>query len=310
MNKFKSSVGAVTVGALAVTATVMPTMATTVLLPGVTTGLPVGAALPEGLFSVTVGSYAYVNATSGALGPFGGPARAELPIAAEILLWSTGYKIAGANLTFQYAQPMLGLGISSQNVNTYSSGMQSPYLGAWLNWNLGGGFHFGLGQGVNIAVQNTPYAFTQGWTSYQQDAALTYLKDGWHFTAHLAYGTGLDGTNTVPFGPRTTGPAWVNLDLTATKKIGKWEAGLVAFGSWEVSTPFIGYLRESSIEAGGLLGYDFGPVTIQGKLTRSLTTQNVLQLPANDATITRAFVNVIIPLWVAAPPSPTHKIIK
>ena len=103
-----------------------------------------------------------------------------------------------------------------------------------------------------------------------QVAALSYLNDGWNFTATFAYGTGRNGTT-----PGSFAPSWLNYDLTATKTFGKWEIGPIAFGSADLSSPYAGYSRQSQFAMGGLLGYNFGPVNLQLKLTTDLAEQQL-----------------------------------
>jgi hypothetical protein len=46
----------------------------------------------------------------------------------------------------------------------------------------------------------------------------------------------------------------LNVDLTASRKFGDWEFGLVAFGSTDLNSPVDGYLKQSQIAVGGLIG--------------------------------------------------------
>jgi hypothetical protein len=88
-------------------------------------------------------------------------------------------------------------------------------------------------------------------------AALSYLKDGWDLTSTFIFGTGKDGTDGAP--------AWFNVDLTVTKKIGKFEIGAVAFSSTDLNAPYLGYAKQSQFAAGGLIGYDFGIINARGR---------------------------------------------
>jgi hypothetical protein len=40
-------------------------------------------------------------------------------------------------------------------------------------------------------------------------------------------------------------PDFLNVDLTASRKFGDWEFGLVAFGSTDLNSPVDGYLKQS-----------------------------------------------------------------
>ncbi len=62
-------------------------------------------------------------------------------------------------------------------------------------------------------------------------------------------------------------PSFINLDLTATKRFGKWELGWVGFYSDDLSAPVPNYPKQSQFAMGGLVGYHFGPVILQTYLT-------------------------------------------
>jgi Putative MetA-pathway of phenol degradation len=58
-------------------------------------------------------------------------------------------------------------------------------------------------------------------------------------------------------------PAFRNVDLTATKKFGKWELEAVAYPSTDLWHPIASYQKQSHAAAGGLLGYNLGPLALQ-----------------------------------------------
>ena len=86
-------------------------------------------------------------------------------------------------------------------------------------------------------------------------AAVTYNADNWDLTAHVIYGTTGDKLRAEPTNGLKDHPDYVNLDLTATKTLGKWEVGAVAFGSWDVSSvsePFgVTYAKQAQFALGG-----------------------------------------------------------
>ena len=83
---------------------------------------------------------------------------------------------------------------------------------------------------------------------------------------------------------------FINLDLTATKKFGKWEIGPVAYASWDLSSPIAGYSKQSQFAVGGLVGYDFGPVTLQVYVTTDVAQHNY------GGYDTRGWGRIILPL--------------
>src|SRR5271154_3922012 len=56
----------------------------------------------------------------------------------------------------------------------------------------------------------------------------------------------------APSGLNGCNPDFINIELTATKKFGKWEFGPVAFGSTDLTNPIAGYQKQSQFAAGGL----------------------------------------------------------
>jgi hypothetical protein len=85
-------------------------------------------------------------------------------------------------------------------------------------------------------------------------------------------------------------PDFINLDLTATKKFGPWEIGAVAFGSSDLNRPVPTYLKQSQFAVGGLVGYNFGPFSVQGYVTTDVAEENY------GGKDTRGWFRVILPL--------------
>ena len=129
------------------------------------------------------------------------------------------------------------------------TGWLNPLAEVTLKWNLGNGFNFGVQEGVHLpvegALKNIGAAYD--FASFQQVASLSYLNDGRNLTATAIYGTGRNGIKAG-----SNAPDWFNYDLTATKTLGKWEIGPIGFGSTDISTPYVGYLRQSQFALGGL----------------------------------------------------------
>ena len=101
----------------------------------------------------------------------------------------------------------------------------------------------------------------------------------------------------TPFALNGCNPDFLNVDLTASRKFGDWEFGLVAFGSTDLNSPVDGYLKQSQIAVGGLIGKSFGTVILQAYLTTDVYEKNY---GGHD---TRLWGRFIIPVW--QPPTPT-----
>lgn len=253
------------------------------LFPGITAGIPLGAAPPEGLYAIQLPSYGYRDTS---------PGQNVAVLVPAWIIWSTPWTLAGGHVLFDVASPMA-------NVNAHGvinrGGFVSPLIDAQIKWDLGGGFFGGFQAGVWLPVQTdlNSLGTAHDFASFQAIGALSYLKDGWDLSGTLVFGTGRSGSATSLAG--TYGPDWGNIDLTATRKFGKFEAGLVGFASADLDAPNPGYAKQSQIALGGLVGYDFGPLNLQFKLTRDVMQANY------GGYETRFWTNVTIPLWVAAP---------
>lgn len=243
--------------------------------PGETVGVAAGAPLPEGVYFVNTFDLGHRDGVDVTL-------AVDIPVVA----WSTPWTLLGARVQFLVATPAIG--VSAPNTNS-TVDMFNPLISGQLAWDLGNGWGVSYLLGAYIGVE-TPVAFDS--TSINQRFAVSYTGNGWNLTANLIYGIQLDAvTNTI-------NPDFLNLDLTATKKFGKWEIGPVAFGSTDLTTPFVGYQKQSQFALGGLVGYDFGPLILQAYVTTDVAEENY------GGRDTRGWFRVIIPVWT--PPAPVY----
>ncbi len=262
-------------------------VAGSVTQPGETVGVPAGAPLPEGLYFTNTADWGCRNTTPTSC--FG--------ITIPIVTWSTPWTFLGARVQFFSVTPVAESGVSN---TSYDASFFNPALFGQLAWNLGNGFGVSYALGAYAGVDQA-VAFSS--TSFNQRFALSYIGNDWDLTANLIYGTQLDIlTNQpqispcpVPFGLKGCNPDFLNLDLTATKKLGKWEFGAVAYGSTDLTSPIAGYQKQSQFAAGGLLGYDFGPIKLQAYATTDVFEHNY------GGTDTRGWLRMIVPLWKPAP---------
>ena len=280
--------GALLSAVLAVTAT--GAMAGgSVTLKGETSGLALGAALPEGFYFLNTG--AYLNRSNTGL---------EAIVSIPVLAWSTPWDLLGGHVEAYVAAPVDG--IWGTAVSPGSSGFYNPAAFVGEAWNLGGGFHVSEFLG-GYAPEKSGGLASNNWV-FNTRTALTYLTNGWDFTAHAIYGVvGKNLTNNYQ-----TTPDYFNLDLTAVKSLGKWEVGPVAYYSTNTSTSYTtptanlsganatyagtGTVNGSQddIAVGALVGYNFPGITLQLYLTREIEQDN------QGGHDTMAFFRTIIPL--------------
>jgi hypothetical protein len=265
--KMKSNLKKLAASSMLTVSTAVSALAGSVNQPGETVGLPVGAPLSPGFYFLDTTDWG-VRSTS---------PNTAVGVTIPVLAWSTPWTFLGARVQFVVATPAVEEGTNHLN---YADGLYNPFFGGQLAWDLGGGFGFSYMLG-GFAGVHTPVSFDSA--SLNQRFALSYTADGWNLTANTIW-----GIQAQPF-TATPNPDFINVDLTATKKFGKWEIGPVAFGSSDLSSPIPTYLRQSQFALGGLVGYDFGPVILQAYLTRDVVEQNY------GGFDTRAWGRIIIP---------------
>jgi hypothetical protein len=219
-----------------------------------------------------------------------------------VVAWSTPVTLLGARLQFLVATPAVLVAV--EHTNSFW-GMYNPLVSSQLAWDLGNGWGFSYLFGAYLDV-HSDVAWSS--TSINQRFALSYTRDGWNLTANVIWGIHLDSVTdrpqlspcpSSPLGLRGCNPDFVNVDLTATKKIGKWEIGPVAYGSTDLNRPVAGYQKQSQFAVGGLIGYDFGPLTLQTYVTTEVSESNY------GGRDTRGWARLILPLGnLFAQPAP------
>jgi hypothetical protein len=270
-------------GMLSLCSTV-PALAGSVTQPGETVGIATGAPLPPGIYFVNTLDFGCRDTE---------PNNTCSGLTIPVVAWSTPWTIFGARLQFLAAAPALESGVV--NGGPYDASFYNPAFFGQLAWDLGGGWGFSYLIGAYFDVHES-LAWSD--TSLNQRLAVSYTGGGWNITANLIYMTHADNiTNRPQLSPcpaplpaNGCNPDSLNLDLTFTKKFGKWEFGPVAYGSWDLTDPIPQYQQQRQFAVGGLVGYDFGNVTLQSYLTTVVSQDN---FGGDD---TRLWTRVIIPL--------------
>lgn len=245
--------------------------AESVVRPGTTLGLSTASPDPVGLYYIHLSSVG-VRATR----PSASVNNANVPA----FLWSTPWSLADARLEFIAALPFVA---EREAGAAYQSGFGQGFLAGRLSWDLGAdvGVSYLLG---GYLPGETEFLTTSASLSHR--FAASYTGDGWNLTAHLLYGHILGPGSTTD----SVAPDYLNLDLTVAREFGAWEVGIVAFASTDLPTRVAGYRPDSQVAAGGLVGYDFGPVSVQAYLTRDLVQRNY------GGSETRAWLRFVVPI--------------
>src|SRR6202051_3456674 len=155
---------------------------------------------------------------------------------AQGFLFVPGWTFLGATYDAVIVQPfvMQSLGIP---INAQGSGAFNTYIvPVELSWKFGtSGFAIQTGVGIYLPDGCTTGAAKLGceanpYTTFQPELILSYIKDGWNLSAAI-----YDEINTKNrVTDYTTGDIF-HVDFTATKTIGKWTFGPVAYYVAQVS---------------------------------------------------------------------------
>ena len=281
--------------------TAIPALAGSVTQPGETVGLNAGAPLPPGWYAINTVDWGCRNTT---------PQHTCTGLTIPVVAWSTPWTFWGARFQLLAAWPAVEAGVIRDPglglPGTYFVGMYNPAVFGQLAWDLGYGWGFSYLLGAYFDY-NSPVAFSD--TSINQRFALSYTANDWALTANVIWGIHTDSVTdrpqlspcpipvsvTFPTGLGCN-PNFINVDLTAGRSFGKWQVAWVGFGSWDLNEPVLGYQKQSQFAMGGLLGYDFGPVILQGWLTSDVYERNY---GGHDV---RGWARVILPLNVVGAP--------
>ncbi|GLK77293.1 hypothetical protein GCM10008171_25470 [Methylopila jiangsuensis] len=241
--------------------------------PGYTTGIPVWAVAPEGLY--------YLNQTYSGFREVGG-VDIRSNYNTFFFFWQTGAKFLGADIGLIAAPTIADVSIEGAGSDF---GLFNTYFAAQLSWDLGDDLYVGYRLGGYIP-QDEKLSLDYGTIEHRVGAS--YLGDGWNLTGNFMFGT--------PVGDKKLdlAPNYVIADLTATKKFGKFEIGPVAHFEADVSKPISWYGKQSQFAIGGLIGYDFGGANLNVKLTRDVYSKN------RGFKDTILWTNLSFPLWTPA----------
>ena len=198
-------------------------------------------------------------------------------------LFVPGWTFLGATYDAVIALPFVSESIGTP-VNAQMSGMYNTYLvPVELSWKLGdSGFFVKTGLGIWAPTGTVTGAGGTGnvgspfWT-YQPELIVSYLKDGWNLSA--AVYEEFHTANTVT--GYTSGDV-LHADFTATKTIGNWTFGPVAYYMGQVSndksSAYYNYLIQNANRyevwaVGGLVGYNFGPASLSVWATQEVSAK-------------------------------------
>lgn len=283
-------------------------------------GLVIGAAAaapPPGLY----GFDQVFTYQSHLVGP-GAPAATgvKADVFAQGFVWVPGWNFLGATYDAVAVLPFISASVGPP-INANPSGMHNAFFANELSWKLGDSGFFvktGLGIYAPTGTQQGPNGLGNvgnPWWTFQPNFVVSYLKDGWSLTANV-----FDEINTASTVTNYRSGDVLHAEFTATKTIGNWTLGPVAYYVGQVtddrSSAFYGGAinvnRYNIWAAGGMVGYNFGPVSVSVWGTQELSSNasgGTAGPPGLDtAAITKGFsvfAQLNYRIWAPDPPAPT-----
>ena len=301
-----AGLAALAIGGVASSASAMQTGTFQNRLNGATIGLPLGALPPAGLYTGLETAYLGLlagNSNSGAAR--GNQGSVVLPAIAQAvpLLWVPGWNWWGATYSASIVQAFYiftacgaGCGGSAPLVAggfVYTNTFFNPIN---LSWNLGNGwfvstfFNFTAPTGTHQAGTPNP----DYWT-FEPGIAFSYLSANSVASANLFYDINTKSGGVccqqIGFGNSITSGNAFYADLMWLFKFGKWTIGPVGYTEIQTTadtgtctfntTSATGVVTANNVcgryktaAAGGLIGYNFGPVDLQVWVTDQFVGQD------------------------------------
>jgi hypothetical protein len=297
--------------------------------PGITLGGASAGVPPPGLYMIDQ-AFTYQSNLAGpgnsVINPHGTTTGVPAAVGVTAFVWVPGWTFLGATYDAAWAIPV-GMFAVGSPANVEASGMINTFIAPIeLSWKLGdSGFQVKTGLGMYVPDGTVTGVNGLGnvgnpWWSFMPEFVVSYLKDGRNLTANV-----FEEINTKSTVTQYRSGDILHAEFTATKTIGKWTVGPVAYYAGQVSddksSAFYGGAinvnRYNIWAVGGSLGYNFGPAQLTVWALDEVSANasgGTPQLPPGPL-ITKgfsAFAQLSYRLWapdepVAAPKSPIYR---
>jgi len=261
-------------------------------LPGSEEGLAPGAPLPPGVYGVLNNFLVSFDAfdKNGHKTGVKLNALAEVPI----VVWQTGYKVLGADLSVAVAQPfdytnLKVPGVARLSNNGHWGTFNTVLVPYNLSWTLPDDFYVSTNLTVNVddatsSPGNPPSSGAAGsgngyWT-LEPSLGVSWLHDGWNLSMNSHYNYNFENGKTHYKSGQD-----IQIDYTAVKTIGKWTVGLGAHqvnqlnsdsgaGAIAAGCQSRGGCMVAKYGIGPLIGYQFGEIEIMAEYNHNIHTKN------------------------------------
>jgi hypothetical protein len=209
-------------------------------------------------------------------------------------------------------------------VSTMKTGVHNTFVvPVELSWKLGQSGFFvkaGLGIGVpdgTISGLNGLGNVGNPWWTFRPELIFSYLNNGWNLTSAFYYETNTENSVTK----YRSGDVF-DAEFAVTKAFGKWTLGVLGYYTAQVTddTSSAFYLNAVSSNrfhqtaAGGLVGYNFGPVQLNvygfREFDAAASGGSPTPFARDRAAVTQGyklFANISYRLWAPEPPATPTK---
>jgi hypothetical protein len=294
--------------------------------PGAFIGSSAGVP-PPGIYMFNQIFTYQTNLTGPGTSAIGNHVGVQAAVDVQGFLFVPGWTFLGATYDAVIVQPWVMFSVGSP-VDVQAAGMHNTYIvPVELSWKFGdSGFNVktGLGIGTPDGTVTGPTGLGNNgnpWWTFQPELILSYLKNGWNLS--VAMYDEINTANTID--NYTTGNIF-HADFTATKTIGKWTIGPVAYYVGQVTndkcpigvcSAFFGpngtagnAQRYNLFAVGGLVEYNFGPASFSVWATQEVLANAknaAVPTPLDGSLITQGmtvFATLSYRLWAPeAPPA-------
>lgn len=256
-------------GALSLCASVSA-QAGSVNQPGFTTGAAVYGDFPVNLYLIAIPEYGVRDTIP----------STNLNAFTPFFFYQSPLKIGNLFNIAAVFSPIL---LDVNQGNFHAAELYNTYGGVQFTHQFGNGWGAGFRLGGFVAQDN---AIAGNFNTFDTRFGVTYLKDGTDFTLNFNPGT--------PIGHYGSSiqPDYFNVDVTATQYFGNLELGGVAFASTDLRhlAPGVGPGFQQQVALGPLIGYKFGAVNVDVKLTSDVAQRNY------GGYDRRVWVDLLVPL--------------
>jgi hypothetical protein len=207
--------------------------------PGITLGGTSAEGPPPGLYMVDQAFTYQPNLTglgNSVLNPHGTTTSVPSAIDVTAFVWAPGWSFLGASYDASLAVP-LGMFAAGRPLNAEAAGMVNTFIApVELSWKLGdSGFYVKSGLGMyvpdgTVSGVNGLGNLGNPWWTFMPEFVVSYLKDGWNFTPNI-----FEEINTKNTITQYRSGDILHAEFTATKSIGKWTVGPVAYYAGQVT---------------------------------------------------------------------------